>query len=182
MNQPILTRIVTLEGIPGSLDILMKYLQAPGVVVIPKSSDTRGNDVAKGIVSCARDVLMASKQIKKCMGSAKIIVVPHYFDVPMVRDPSDFQFARRFISRHVKNILRVFELDRVQIEHVHVRIPYEYIYEILLSNMSCRTLGTGDFSMYTKHLLHCSNTRHIDVPVGAFSTESMIKEIVNKII
>jgi len=182
MNQPTLTRIVTLEGIPGTLDILMKYLQGAGVVVIPKSSDTRGNDVACGIVSCARDMLIATKQIKKCMGSAHTIIVPHYFDVPVIRDPVEFQFARRFMSRHIEQILRVFELDRVHIEHIHIRIPYEYVYEILLSTMSCRTLGTGDFSLYTKHLLHCPDIRHINVQLGAFYTKSMIEEIVNQII
>jgi len=182
MDQQKLTRIITLEGIPGSLDTIIRHLQKPGTVVIPKSSDARGNNLTHGIVSCTRDILAATRQIKKCMGRVDVIIVPHYFDIPMVRHPDDFLFARRFISRHMKYILRAHGMNNVQIEHVHIRIPYEYVYEILLSNMSCRTLGTGDFSMYTKHLLQCQQIRRIDVPLGAFDTESMTKEIVDLII
>jgi hypothetical protein len=175
------TRIITLEGFPGSLTHILSSLQSPGVVIIPKASDTRGNDISSGIVSCARELLMTMKQIKKCYGYADTIIVPHYFDVPINRNHSDFQYARTFISRHLKQMKDAFDLEHVQFDHVHLRIPYEYIYELLLSSMSCRTLGTGDFSMYTKHLMYCPNTRVIDVPSGAFHTPSMKKEIIRKI-
>lgn len=175
------TRIITIEGFPGSLGSILSSVQAPGVVIIPKASDTRGNSVSSGIVSCARELLMATKQIKKCMGYADTIIVPHYFDVPISRNHADFQYARGFISRHLKQMKAAFGIERVQFDHVHLRIPYEYIYEILLSTMSCRTLGTGDFSMYQKHLTYCPNTRVIDVPSGAFETPSMKREIIEKI-
>lgn len=176
------TRVITLEGFPGTLDPILSMLQSMrGVAIIPKSSDTRGNDMSHGIVSCSRDILMATKHIKKCLGFVDVIIVPHYFDVPIIRDHADFTYARSFISRQLQCIRRALGVDHIPFEHVHINIPYEYIYEILLSNMSCRTLGTGDFSMYTKHIQYSPITGTVDVIPGGFDTESMKKEIIRKI-
>ena len=176
------TRIVTLEGFPGTLDAILAACQTiDGVVIIPRSTDSRGNNISRGVAVCSKNILAAAKHVKKCIGFAETIIVPHFFDVPVSRDHNDFRFARAFMARQIRMIRQALHLDEIQMEHIHVRIPHEYTFEILLSNMSCRTLGSCDFSLYKKHLEYSPITLKIDVQCGAFETESMKQEIIEKI-
>lgn len=176
------TRVITIEGVPGTLDAILSQFQDQNVAVIHKSSETRRLNLSSSIVHSARDLLNTMKHIKRCMGHVDVIIVPHFLDIPMERNHDDFAFARSYILRHHDVIRRAIGLDRVDFDHVHISLSPQYTFEILLQSLSCQTLGTGDFTKYASHLDQLNTCRRIDVVDGAFHTDSIRREIVEKIL